>query len=808
MADFTTNSLNSNAIIYTLTSAQYCRSTGFTFLCMLAGDATMTYKSTHYTLSDKTVLLLHPNDTYHLQSDTIAVLLEVSFDFMFFSETFQGDIDQLQCNSLLMPDHDYTNLRTHLANIATIHYSDVQENRFYLLSNVYQLFHCLYVEYHNTHANETFTLSKQQQKINKMTTYLDKNYSKSLALQDLAAYMNFTPQYVEKLMKSAHGCTFYTYLNRLRLSYAEKLLQFTDLSVAQIASACGFPNLASFVNLFLTQQACSPEEFRQQYLESLPAVDSKRGTLANASLAKDFLANNILIQVTNHTLIEKSNKSAAEVSVLKNKLIHPVWKDLINLGSCNNFESPTFRKHLDIVQSELAFSYGRIEGILDSIYAYTHNNTVTYNFSKAYRIIDFLQTVHMYPHFELGNKSPTIYKDYQESIPDQPSRKENIHLFNHTLSMFLMNCINRYGFQEVSKWRFELWMSYNDFLTIVENPADYAERFIMVYEVIKKHLPDAKIGGPGFNTFLPISNFDLLLKELTKRNIRPDFISFYLYPYIRPQGSRYNKDGDLIILLSKDKDHFKKNIDQIKLLTEKYFESTIDLYVTEYSSVIFSHNYINDSPYQAAFIVKETLDHFSSVKSFSYWLLSDVSIEYEDAVDILFGGNGLISRNGIKKPSYHALSFLGNLGNHLITKDTHYIITASSNTKFQILAFHYCYFNKDYCDDQEKFKFLRFPTSAFESLPPLDLTIHLKDLIAGSYIIRQYTIDQEHGNIMHTWLKLNSPHDLTMKDIDYLRGFSIPEFRIYQKEIQDALELQYHLNSNDVVMTEIELILK
>lgn len=808
MSDFTTNQSFSDANIYILTAPVHYRSTGFTFLCMLAGDAVLTLNSESFLLSDKAVILLHPEDTYRLKSDTTAVVLEVSFDYVFFKEAFSGDFHQLHCNSITDIGRDYANLRTHLANIATIHFSDAHENRFYLLSSIYQLIHYLYSDFINIQSPPTQALSKQEEKLNRITTYLTKNQANPLSLQDLATYMDFTPQYVEKLMKQALGCTFYTFLNQLRLDTATELIQYTTLPVLQISSIAGFPSLTTLNNLFQAQYTMSPEQYRAELLSKRAPIDSKKDTIVNTTLAKDFLANSIQIQVPSNSLIEQSVRSTTEISVSKSKALSSSWKDLINLGMYNNFESPTFRNHLMVVQSELKFKYGRVEGVLDSIHTYTANGNITYNFSKAYRIIDFLRTVHMYPHFELGNKSPTIYKDYAEAIPDQPSRSETIDHFNHTLSIFLMNCINRYGFQEVSHWRFEVWMAYNDFLTVVESPTDYVERFKLIYDIIKQHLPTAKVGGPGFNTFLPMTYFEPLIKELTRRSITPDFISFYLYPYIKPEGERYNKDGDLIILLSKDKNNFKKYVDQIKHLTDKYFSSSTPLYVTEYSSVIYSHNYINDSAYQAAFIIKETLDNFASVSAFSYWLLSDVAIEYEDAVDILFGGNGLISRDGIKKPSYHALSFLGSLGNRLIAKDSNYIVTASSSTKLQVLSYHYCYFNKDYCDDQDKFRFLRFPTSAFESLAPLDLTLRLNDLLPGTYTIRQYVIDQEHGNIMHTWLKLNSPHDLTFKDIEYLRSVSVPGFRIYQKEVTSSLEIFAHLNANDVLLTEIELMLQ
>jgi xylan 1,4-beta-xylosidase len=808
MYKLTTNSQYSNAIIYKVTESVYYRSEGVTFLCMLNGDAVITLDSKSLYLSDKDVLLFKPNEYYHLKSDTSALILELTFDYVFFKETFSGDYEKLSCNSLLDQEHDYITLRMHLAGTAIVHYSDIHENRFYLLSNIFQLFHYLNNEFIRSNPEDEETLSKQQRKINRIISYLQKNYQNSTSLQDLATYMDFTPQYTERLMKQSLNITFYEYLNQLRLQAAYELLNNTTHSLNYIALSCGFPNLSSFQNSFTGKYGISPAKYKEDKLLETEPTDSKETYSITDSLAKDFLTNSIQIHNYSNSLIENSNTISVTVSAAKYKTFPPVWKDMINLGLCNNFERPSFRSHLTMLQNELNFKYGRIQGILDIIDVYHSDDSTNYNFNKLYRVLDFLQTIHMYPLFELGNKSPTIYKDYMDTLPSERKGTQYSSKLKKLLPVFLVNCINRYGFIEVSNWRFELWMEYSDFMTTIETPSDYVGRFQFVSETIKKYIPGAEVGGPGFNTFLSMDYFDAVLKEFVKSHVHPDFISIYLYPYIHPKSGPFDDEGQLIMLLNKDKNAYKKLVDRTKQLIHKHFINNPKLYVTEYSSVMFSHNYINDSTYQAAFIIKETLDNYFSLDSFSYWLISDVSMEYEEAVNILFGGNGLISRDGIKKPSYHALSFLSALGNRIIARDSNYIITSNSNNKFQILAYHYCYYSEEYCDDIDRYRSFRLPTSAFEVLPPIDLNLQLKDIPPGTYTIRQHVIDHEHGNVLNDWLRLDTPSNLSDQDIDYLKSISIPAFKIYKKEVTDLLTVSCHLNMNDIILTEIDLLIK
>lgn len=808
MYKLTTNSQYSHGIIYKVTDPVYYRSEGVTFLCMLSGDAVITLNSKSHYLSDKDVLLFKPKEYYHLKSDTSALILELTFDYVFFKETFSGDYENLTCNSLLDHKHDFIALRMHLAETAMIHYSDTYENRFYLLSNIFQLFHFLNTEFIRTLPEAEEPVSKQQKKINRITSYLQKNYKNTVSLQDLAAYMNFTPQYLERLMKQSLHMTFYDYLNQLRLQAAYDLLDNTTHSLNYIALSCGFSNISSFINSFTLKYGISPAKYKEDKLPEAVPVDSKDASSITAALAKDFLTNSIQLHHYSNSLVESSHTVSAIVSVNKYKPYPPVWKDMINLGLCNNFERPSFRSHLSILQSELSFRYGRIQGILDIIDIYHSEDSTNYNFNKLYRVLDFLQTIHMYPHFELGNKSPTIYKDYMDTLPSERKGTQYTSKLKKLLPIFLVNCINRYGFIEVSNWRFELWMEYSDFMTTIEAPSDYAKRFQFVANTIKQYIPDAKVGGPGFNTFLPADYFDAVLKEFVKGQIQPDFISIYLYPYVHPQNGPFDEEGQLIILLNKDKNAYKKLVERTKQLIHKHFTHPPKLFVTEYSSVMYSHNYINDSTYQAAFIIKETLDNYLSLDSFSYWLLSDVSMEYEEAVNILFGGNGLISRDGIKKPSYHALSMLSALGNRVIARDNNYIITFNSNNKFQILAYHYCYYSDEYCNDIDRYRSFRLPASAFEVLPPIDLDIQLKDIPPGTYTIRQHIIDHEHGNVLNDWLRLDMPSNLSDQDIDYLKSISIPAFKIYKKEVTDFLTVTCHLNMNDIILTEIDLLIK
>ena len=64
------------------------------------------------------------------------------------------------------------------------------------------------------------------------------------------------------------------------------------------------------------------------------------------------------------------------------------------------------------------------------------------------------------------------------------------------ISSFLHNCINRYGINEVEKWKFEYWLQHGSHLEYTkEHISYYIHSYRTIYQTIKQLLPSAIIGG-------------------------------------------------------------------------------------------------------------------------------------------------------------------------------------------------------------------------------------------------------------------------------------------------------------------------
>jgi two-component system response regulator YesN len=86
-----------------------------------------------------------------------------------------------------------------------------------------------------------------------------------MTLKDVASAVNLSPSHLAYLLKENLGVSYKKYLTSLRMGQAKKLLRTTDLTVAAIAQAVGYPNITNFYRLFQRETGTTPAEYRHSY---------------------------------------------------------------------------------------------------------------------------------------------------------------------------------------------------------------------------------------------------------------------------------------------------------------------------------------------------------------------------------------------------------------------------------------------------------------------------------------------------------------------------------------------------------------
>ncbi len=117
----------------------------------------------------------------------------------------------------------------------------------------------------NATFNNQEVIKYNSRRIEKVMEYINKNYQKSISLQELAQLTNMAEAAFSRFFKNRSGLTFVETLTDIRLGHATRMLINSTQSISEIAYQCGFNNISNFNRIFKKKKGCSPKEFRESY---------------------------------------------------------------------------------------------------------------------------------------------------------------------------------------------------------------------------------------------------------------------------------------------------------------------------------------------------------------------------------------------------------------------------------------------------------------------------------------------------------------------------------------------------------------
>ena len=182
-----------------------------------------------------------------------------------------------------------------------------------------------------------------------------------------------------------------------------------------------------------------------------------------------------------------------------------------------------------------------------------------------------------------------------------------------------------------------------------------------------------------------------------------------------------------------------------------------------------------------------------------YWQLSDVGTEYLDTTRILFGGTGLLSKDGLKKPGYTALKRLAGISNLLVEKSSNMLMTTNGINTYNIVLHNYAHLNDLYCLSNGEGVYYDNVYSMFQDSATRDISIHLGGLEPGRYKVITTTLNREHGSLFDEWLRYGILDELQPHDIHYLQDIVHPHRAVRHQDCTNgSLQLNLQMLPHEV----------
>lgn len=101
--------------------------------------------------------------------------------------------------------------------------------------------------------------------VHAIRSYLDENFAKKIALDELAEMFFFNKYYLTRIFKQQFGTSIMNYVLYRRIAQAKQLLRFTPNSIEAVAEACGLQDSNYFARAFRKVEGMSPREYRKRW---------------------------------------------------------------------------------------------------------------------------------------------------------------------------------------------------------------------------------------------------------------------------------------------------------------------------------------------------------------------------------------------------------------------------------------------------------------------------------------------------------------------------------------------------------------
>lgn len=759
----------------------------FEVLFLLNGEMLVEVDDVKFPLLEGNFLIINSNSQHSFKSENSLLFLKISINYelvrdivgdkvFYFKNDMQHQSEEVKqaINELL---HYYLNRK-----------SD-QLIEFAYLSICYKILDVLsyhYLEVKNPMQQQT---DEEVSRVQEINDYINLNYNQGITLQSLSDYLYLTPSYLSKYFKRKFGMNFKKYLNEVQLSRAYDEVLYTDKSIKNIAFDNGFTNITYFSQKFLDKFSYSPKELRKQISQDK---------------SMDYTINpedKIYIQEYLNRYSELENRPMViETTVLNADNLPRNWENMINIGQASDLLSSNMQEHILLLKRKLGFQYVRFWNVFSKeLLISIDDGKINYNFTKLNLIFDFLVQNNLKPHIEVEPKPKIISKNSKQSVRiDESQNTFSVQTFSKMFDIFLKHLINRYGLATIEKWRFELWFNewqFDEFSSFSE----YFSKFSALFNICKKYSPNIKVGGCGYSSLYSGHIDKTFFDNWHKKSCPPDFISVTSYAY-----ERLADNDEYSSVKSHNSDILHDGIEETKKLLKKSGFSEIPIYVTEWNLSFSDRNFINDTCFKGAYILENMINNLDNIISYHY--SSDQVSEYFDSRTFLYGGLGLMTRGSIFKPATYAYEFLHQLDNFYLSKNKNYLVTTDMNDSYTII----CHNKQElsplyYTTDENDFDIKSMDQYFLNQEANYKFIIH--DVVSGNYKLEIKSISPDHGSILDEWGKLNFYNNLSLSDIEYLKGTSIPRLSLTEIEAKNnRIVLNINLQPNEFVLIKLKKI--
>lgn len=770
-------------------------------LYVLEGEMTVRYYGDRIRMSKDDILLINSGMEYGISGARDCIYGTASFSIGIISQIMDKKSLMLYVDSARDVLHTYQDLRDILQEMTAEYILHAHRTRAAMDSLMLRLLDCLIEHYQlgqgQIEADENDTDARMRQ----MMQYIINHIHDEISLSDLANEMFVSTSTLSRIFKKNTGMYFADYVMRLRVRTSLGLLRTSEQNLTQIAMNCGFSTSAAFNRSFKKVTGMMPSEYRKQYQISVESEEQE---------ARDELEIREELRKKGYQFSRQDNRKEYDLSLseLSPASYKQVWSRCINVGSFFELSRANTQFHVVYLQEHLHYKYIRLWNIFSEKMMVSDGRTIGhYNFDLINQVLDFLVVHHLKPFLDLGRRPDTAIRSQGNEIY---YKEEHIHfvskeIWEDLLRAFLDNVITRYGFEEVSSWVFELTRDFHTRENGIykDDQYDYFEVWKIAYRAVREKVPGAMIGGISTVIGTDRDFAEQFFRRCVKEDYKPDFVSFFLYPYETVSGPQ----GETVQRVATANMRFEREeVLQMRALMKDVGLQDRKLFLSEWNNSIGNRNYLNDSCFRAAYLTAKTVELWGMTDMTAVMGGTDWVSSYIDTNKVLNGGVGLLTKDTIAKPAFYAFSFLEHMGTQFLSKGDHYLLTKKGNGDLYLLCFNFRWYQQTGRVNGDGIDLDCIRQIRYDDERKLEMTFMLRGMTErGEYTVKKRSLNKQSGSVLDEWGRLGYETKLNREDVKYLQAISVPRIEM-ERVITDAyrdLEIKVKLEPQEVVLLHI-----
>lgn len=723
-----------------------------------------------YRLGKDDIAVINSNQPHAYSSARNTIAFRILIPYRTFRKLIREEYFIFCCNSVLYTSRDDRDLRilieTLLLRYLNMEYADLSE----IASLLFQIIHKLTADYRmDKDSLKIYLKERMSEKIDRILNYINHYYCEPLSLTDMAAHFQVSETYLSRYFKKKTGKNFINYLNEVRIENAALELRGTDASITNIAMDSGFSTPSVLNRYFKKKYGITPSEYRKQIEESVKNVAMK---IDKVEEVRKSLYDRI------EKRIQDSEVKEVTINVRRGYIPWMNPNKIIDIGEASVVCEAAIQEHILFLKEVLSIRYIRIWNLFSEKFMIsTDFSGRNFNFESLDRIFDFFVQNKIPLFLDLGKRNRVIMAGHDNELysVNMQYNLKTIEEWKNLLEHLMKHLVRRYDKHVLSQWIFEFPWNKEPYYS-----QDY--RYLDAYEagwrIVKSNLGSSKIAGIDPHGGIDEEQFRETVHELSVRGILPEIFTIKIFV-----DSTHQMMGERTFQSGSDYLYARQFIEKIRGILEEEGQ-TYQMCISEWSNSLSNRNIVQDSCARGTYIIKFILSIWKTADMIGFWHGSDAVDIFYDSRKLIYGGGGLLTKDGIKKPSFYAFEFLNKLGGHVLKIGNNYIVTRDSTQRIVCLCFNHREYSYYYYMKKENEHFNLSKIFQSEEKELVEFTVEELD-DNKEYMIKEEVINSSSGSIQNEWQLLSNQEELGKEEIQYLKNICIPKIYIRHVRSED-----------------------